>query len=404
MAERGWAELAQKRSELSRSLTVTMAVASGVAVANLYYNQPLLADMARDLHVGSHSIGLVATATQIGYAVGMPVFIPLGDFIERRSLVVSLFVAVGGVLAGVALSHSLASLVATSFLVGLTTIIAQILIPFATELASPAERGKTIGTIMTGVLLGILLARTVSGVVAQHLGWRAMYWIAAAGAGTFALLLRFALPRIPAPRGVRYADLMRSIWQIMREEGKLLQVSATAGLIFASFSAFWTTLVFHLGVPPLHYGAQAAGLFGLVGAVGAGVAPWAGRLSDSRSPRFVVKLSLAIVLSAFLLFWSAGNSIWGLIIGVIVLDAGVQAAQVANQTRVLSLRPKARNRVNTVYMISYFTGGSIGSLAGSFAWSRDGWSGVCVAGIGFLVLAVIALVSRGPAPITITSD
>jgi predicted MFS family arabinose efflux permease len=134
------------------------------------------------------------------------------------------------------------------------------------------------------------------------------------------------------------------------------------------------------------------------------VAPWAGRLSDSRSPRFVVKLSLAIVLAAFLLFWSAGDSIWGLIVGVIVLDAGVQAAQVANQTRVLSLRPEARNRVNTVYMISYFTGGSIGSLAGSFAWSRAGWSGVCVAGIGFLVLAVIALLSRGPAPITVSSN
>ena len=404
MASTSSAAQARSKPELSRSLTLSMAIASGVAVANLYYNQPLLADMARALHVDSHAIGLVATATQIGYAAGMPVFVPLGDFVERRTLTVCLFVVVAGALAGTALAPNLPALILASFLVGMTTIIAQILIPLAAELTSAAERGKTIGTIMTGLLLGILLARTVSGVIAQHFGWRLMYWVAAALAIVFAGVLSLMLPHIPAHSKVSYAGLMRSITDIIREEAKLRQVSITAGLIFASFSAFWTTLIFHVSAPPFRYGPQEAGLFGLVGAVGAAVAPWAGRLSDTRSPRFVVKVALGILLVAFVLFWGVGNYLWGLIIGVVVLDAGAQAAQVANQTRVLSLRPDARNRVNTVYMISYFTGGSLGSLAGSLAWSRWGWNGVCFTAITFVLLAAVALFSRGPVPDRISSN
>jgi predicted MFS family arabinose efflux permease len=369
-------------------------------VANIYYNQPMLADMAATLHVSPHEIGYAATATQIGYAAGMPIFIPLGDFWERRRLIFLLFVAVACALVGAALSTSLTALVITSFLIGATTVIAQIIIPLATELSTPAEQGRTIGTILSGVLLGILLARTLSGVVAEHLGWRTMFWVAAGMSVMFAVILRVSLPHIPAHSKISYRELMRSIWALVRELPKLRQVSLVAAMFFASFSAFWTTLVFLLKTPPYHYGSEAAGLFGLIGAVGAGVAPISGRLSDRRSPRYVVRIAIGIVLGAFAVFWAFAFHIWGLVLGVILLDAGVQAPQVANQSRVLKLRPEARSRVNTVYMICYFGGGSVGSLIGSIAWSKWQWAGVSVVGIGFMVIATVALISRGPEEIS----
>ena len=386
---------------LSRPLLLTMAVASGVAVANLYYNQPMLADMARTFQASPRSIGLVATFTQIGYALGMPLFIPLGDFVERRRLVVCLFLAVACALAVAALSQHLAQLIVASFFIGLTTVIAQILIPFAADLSTPAEQGRTIGAIMSGALLGILLARTLSGFISHHFGWRTMYWIAAGMALLFAALLWAELPPVRPRSGGSYTQLIRSIWKMAATIPKLRQVSLVGAMLFAAFSAFWTTLVFLLESAPYHYGSQAAGLFGLIGAVGAFIAPVAGRLSDRRSPRFVVGGAIVIVLVSYLMFWIFGLHLWGLVVGVILLDMGVQAAQVGNQSRVLSLRPDARYRVNTVYMISYFTGGSIGSLLGSWSWGKWHWAGVCAAGIALIVVAAIAFLSRGPEQLTV---
>jgi predicted MFS family arabinose efflux permease len=374
----------------------TMAVASGVAVANLYYNQPMLADMARTFHATPRSIGLVATFTQIGYGMGMPVFVPLGDFIERRRLVVCLFLAVACALASAAISRSLLWLLIASFLIGLTTVITQILIPLAAELSTGKEQGRTIGTIMSGALLGILLARTLSGVVSQHFGWRIMYAIASGVALLFAGLLYAQLPPVHARPQGSYTDLIRSIFRMAAEIPKLRQISTVGALLFASFSVFWTTLVFLMENPPYHYGSQAAGLFGLIGAVGAFVAPLAGRWSDQRSPRFVVGIAIVMVLISYLTFWGVGLHLWGLMLGVILLDAGVQAAQVGNQSRVLALRPDARNRVNTVYMITYFSGGSLGSLLGAWSWSRWQWNGVCATGVSLIVLAAIVFLSRGP--------
>lgn len=379
-----------------KRIVSAMAVASGLAVANIYYNQPMLADMGRTFHADAHTIGLVATATQVGYAAGMPLFIPLGDIAERRGLVVALFAASAGALALAAAAQTLPWLVAASFLIGLTTVIAQILIPLATELTPPAEQGKTIGTILSGVLLGILLARTVSGYVARYFGWRSMFWVAAGLAVLAGIAMRAALPRVPPKRQSKYGELMSSLVKLAGESPKLRQVSATAALLFAAFSAFWTTLVFRLETPPYHYGSDAAGLFGLVGATGAAVAPIAGRLADRRSPRFVVANAIAVVFAAFAVFALLGAKLWGLIAGVILLDAGIQGAQVANQSRVLRLRPESRNRVNTIYMICYFGGGSAGSLLGTQAWSRWGWTGVSVLGLGLMAAAAGVLASRGP--------
>lgn len=373
-----------------------MAAASGLAVANIYYNQPMLADMGRTFHANAREVGLVATFTQIGYAAGMPLFIPLGDFTERRRLVTALFAAAAGACVLAAAARSLPWLVAASFLIGVTSVIAQVLIPLATELAPAAEQGRTIGAMLSGVLLGILLARTVSGLIARFFGWRTMFWLAAAIAVAAGAGLRIVMPRMEARAQTGYRELIRSIWCMVRELPKLRQVSVTAGLFFAAFSAFWTTLIFRLESAPYHYGSETAGLFGLVGCVGASVAPVSGRLSDSRSPRFVVKIAMAVVFAAFSIFAGLGDRIWGLVLGVILLDAGVQAAQVANQTRVLRLRPESRNRLNTVFMICYFGGGSVGSLLGSWAWTRWQWPGVTSMGMATMTAAMIVLVSRGP--------
>jgi predicted MFS family arabinose efflux permease len=380
-------KIGANRPHMSRGLLWMMSIASGAAVANLYYNQPMLAAMARTFHADPHAIGLVATFTQAGYALGMPLFVPLGDFMERRRLVVMLFMAVACALSAAALAQNLPWLVIASFFIGLTTLIAQIMIPLATELALPKDQGRTIGSLMSGILLGVLLARTVSGFVAAHLGWRDMFWIAAAMALLFSALLAWRLPHVPPHGGLTYRELIRSIVKLALETPKLRQVSMTAAMIFASFSCFWTTLVFLLERPPYHYGSQAAGLFGLIGASGALAAPLAGRYSDRRGPRFVVAIAIATVLASYLAFWGLGLHLFGLVVGVILLDAGVQAAQVANQSRVLSMRPEARNRVNTIYMICYFSGGSLGSLVAAWAWSRWQWNGVCAAGILFAILA-----------------
>lgn len=384
---------------ISRTLLLTMATAAGVAVANIYYNQPLLADMARDLKVTDRQIGWVATATQIGYAVGMPVFVPLGDLMDRRRLITSMFLLVAAALILVALSTGLGPLVAASFLLGLTSVIAQVLIPFAADLATPSEQGKTIGSILSGVLIGILLARTVSGIVAADAGWRTMYWAAAAGSLVLSGLLHHLLPSIRPQLTFSYPEIMRSLGRLFRDLAKLRQVGLVAAMFFAAFSAFWTTLIFFLETPVYRYGSQTAGLFGLLGAAGALVAPAAGRLSDRHSPRYVVRIAIAVAAGAFVIFWSAGTHLWGLVIGVLALDAGVQAAQVANQSRVLALRPDARSRINTLYMIMYFGGGSVGSIVGTLSWAHLGWPGVCMTGLVSMAIAALALLARRPDPV-----
>ena len=382
------------RPHLSTPLLVLMTVASAVAVANLYYNQPMLADMARSLGAGAREIGLVATFTQAGYALGMPLFVPLGDFVERRRLVVSLFLAVALALIAAATARNLAWLVAASFLVGFTTMIAQIMIPLAAELAPPEEQGRTIGSLMSGILLGILLARTLSGSVSAHFGWRAMFWTASGLALLLAFLLYLYLPRVPAHSGITYRELLRSIWRLAVETPSLRRISLVGAALFASFSGFWTTLVFLLETPPYHYGSQTAGLFGLIGAAGALVAPVAGRLSDRRGPRYVVGIAIGTVLAAYVIFWTLGLHLLGLVLGVVLLDAGIQSAQVANQSRVLALRPDARSRVNTIYMICYFTGGSLGSLLAARAWSGWRWNGVCLTGIGLILTSALVFKAR----------
>ncbi|KFE68058.1 Major facilitator superfamily (MFS_1) transporter [Hyalangium minutum] len=365
-----------------------MAGASGMAAANLYYNQPLLGDIGRELGAMGSALGWVPTMTQVGYAAGMLLIVPLGDSLERRRVIVTMTVLVSLALMGAALAPSLAWMVAASFAVGITTVVPQLLVPFAAHLAPPAERGRVVGTVMSGLLIGILLSRTAAGFIGTHLGWRAMFWIGAGLMLVMAGVLRLALPSQEAVAAMPYGALLRSIGGLVREEPVLRLHSLLGALTFGSFGAFWATLALYLQSLPEHYGPQTAGLFGAVGVVGAAAAPLVGRYADVRGDRKINALAIGVLLASFVVLALLGQWLWGIALGVILLDLGAQSNHISNQTRVYSLRPEARSRLNTVYMVTYFVGGAAGAWLGTSAWVRFGWTGVCLVGGGFALVAL----------------
>lgn len=374
---------------MRRSIVWIMAVTSGAAVANLYYNQPLLAVIAQSFHASAHQVGLIPMLTQLGYALGLLLFVPLGDLMERRRLIVTMLTATALAMGVAAVSVNITWLVVASLVIGMTTIVAQLIVPFAAQLAKPGDRGKVVGTVMSGVLIGILLARTVSGFIGAHFGWRAMYWIASGLMIVFAVGLAVLLPNSQPSLTMSYRQLMQSLWGLIREQPVLREASMIGAMSFGAFSAFWSTLVFFLEKPPYQYGSEVAGLFGLVGVVGAAAAPLAGRLADKKSPRITVGLAIIITTSSFFIFWLKGYQLWGLIVGVILLDLGVQATQVSNQARIFNLQPEAYSRLNALYIMFYFVGGAIGSFVGAYGWSKWQWNGVCGVGLLLMVVAIV---------------
>jgi predicted MFS family arabinose efflux permease len=326
--------------------------------------------------------------TQAGTALGMLLFVPLGDMFPRRKLIVVMSAISGLAVAMMAVAPNLPLINAAGFATGLTGIVAHLILPFAAKLAPPERRGHVVGTVLSGLLLGILLARVVSGFVGDVFGWRAIYWIAAAALLMLAVALRYALPYDHPEPGLRYPALARSIASLVLKQPVLREAGITGGLLFGASSAFWATLVFFLATPAYGYGPRIAGIFGLVGAVGALFAPWAGRLSDRKSPAFTVTLAILTSLGSYAVFALAGYRLWGLIAGATLLDLGVQTGHVANQTRIYALIPEARSRLNTVYMVTYFLGGSLGSALGAWGWTHWRWNGVCAAGAAQLLAAL----------------
>jgi predicted MFS family arabinose efflux permease len=312
----------------------------------------------------------------------------LGDRYNRRTLITGMLIAVTIALVLVAVSPTITVLAISCVALGVTTVVPQIIIPLSASLAAPSERGRVVGTVMSGLLIGVLLARTVSGAVSAYFGWRMMYWIAAAMMVLLAIVLRFLLPDNRVHSTMNYWQLLRSLGGLVRTEPVLREASIFGGLAFGAFSAFWVTLAFFLEGSPYHYGSAVAGLFGLVGVVGASAASFVGRLTDRIDARYTVGIALLIILAAFVCMWLTGDWLWGLIIGVILLDLGTQSNQVSNQARIYSLNPEARSRLNTVFMVAYFVGGSLGSYLGTLGWSFAGWSGVCSVGCLLIALAL----------------
>ncbi|AEG58359.1 MFS transporter [Desulforamulus ruminis] len=374
--------------KLNKMLVMIMAVASGVTVANLYYIQPLLAKIASSFQVTQVSVGFAAMLTQAGYALGMLFLLPLADIREKRRLIITLLLCSACSLMLMFFSFNITLLALASFAVGFTSVVPQLIVPLAAQLADPKERGRIIGTVMSGLLIGILISRTFSGFVGEYWGWKMVYLMAALLMLALAALLSKALPYCPPISQIKYTELSKSMVHLTKTLPVLREASLNGAMMFAAFSAFWTSLVFLLEGPPYHLGTNAAGLFGLVGVVGALAAPVAGRIADKRSPRFTIGISMMIVILAYIIFWAFGYQLWGLVIGVILLDLGVQSCQISNQARVHALSDEARNRINTVFMVSYFVGGALGSLLGSYSYAHFQWAGVCIFGLLTQLMAI----------------
>ena len=349
--------------------------------------------MARSYHSRAEHIGFVAVATQVGYALGLLCLVPLGDVLERRALMMRMYGAVSGALLLVAFAPRLTWLIVASVLVGVFASVTHVVLPIAPDLVEEKQRGRAIGVVMTGLLLGVLLARTFSGWVSRIHGWQGVYVAAAVINLAFVPLLWRKMPRLEPKQSLRYRDAMASLWTLYRTQPLLREASLVGALIFAAFSCFWTTLAFLL---ESHYGLGpgVAGSFGIVGAAGALVASLAGRMADKHGTRWVAGVGIAILIGSFELVWFAVGAslpVWGhltiLVVAVLLLDVGAQVAQVANQTRIFGLVPAARSRLNTVYMVLYFTGAALGSWLSSLAWQHFGWNGVCALALGFLALA-----------------
>jgi predicted MFS family arabinose efflux permease len=377
----------ERHPHYSRATLWLLATIAGVSVANIYFNQPLLGDFRASFPQSAYLIGAVPAATQLGYAFGMLMLAPLGDRFDRRTLILMQLAALGVALIVASAAPTLAVLIAASLAIGVVSTIAQQAVPFAAELAPPAERGHAVGTVMSGLLLGILLARTVSGFVAQYFGWRAVFAASVVATIALAVVVMMRLPKSRPTSTLSYGKLLASMWHLTAESAALREAALTGGALFAGFSAFWSLLTLLLAGEPFHMGPQAAGLFGIVGAAGALAAPLAGKSADKRGPRAVITLSIVLVAVSFVVFALSSRSIAGLVIGVIVLDVGVQAAQISNQSRIYALKPEARSRVNTVYMVAYFIGGAVGSALASLAWHAMGWTGVCIVGLAATGLA-----------------
>jgi predicted MFS family arabinose efflux permease len=380
-------------AKVQRAPLPFLGLACAVGVSSMYYNQPLLSEMAHSFGSTAAQVGLIAVATQVGYAVGMLFFVPMGDVLERRALIMKLYAAVAVALLLAAVAPTLGLLVAASVLIGLFGAVTHVVLPIAPDLVSDAERGRAIGIVMTGLLLGILLARTFAGWVSKIHGWRWVFVVAAVINLSFVPLLRRKMPLLEPKQDLRYADAMRSLWTLWKTQPLLRESAMLGALAFASFSCFWTTLAFLL---ESHYrlGAGVAGTFGIVGAAGAMVAPIAGRLADKHGPRWVAGLGLSILAFSYVLLWGTvamHTALWlhvaGLVLGVVILDIGAQMTQVANQTRIFGLVASARSRLNTVYMVMYFSGAALGSWLSSLAWAKYGWAGVSGLAVGFVGLA-----------------
>jgi predicted MFS family arabinose efflux permease len=378
----------------SRRLIWLLTIATGASVANLYYNQPLLSDIARTFHSSTRAAGSIATLTQAGYAVGMLLFVPLGDIVERRRLITTLLCVVAVALLVTGIGPTMSVVAAASFAVGVTNVVPQLILPFAAGLTPPAMRGRVLGQVVSGLLVGILAGRAVAGVIGDLAGWRAMYLGACVAMLLLAVLLRRMLPLAPASSSVSYGTLIRSIGTLFRGEPVIRDAALLGALVFASFSAFWTTLAFRLQEPPLHSGSAVAGAFGLIGLAGAAAAPLAGRIADKQSPRRTVGFAVLGNIAAWIVLLFLGHTLAGIALGVLLLDAATQAAQVSNQARVYALPTEAHSRFNTIYMVCYFVGGATGSALSVVAWDAYRWNGVCAVSLGALSLAYAVYLAR----------
>ncbi|HUX84129.1 MAG TPA: MFS transporter [Chitinophagaceae bacterium] len=378
------------RTEAPPSLKYFMAIGCGVMVANIYYCQPLLGAFARQFRVGEGEASLINILTQCGYGLGLFFIVPLGDKIPRRRMILWMHGAACLSLLGAGLSGKLWVFASLSLVIGMATTACQVFLPFAAHLSRDDERGRVIGIIMGGLLAGILASRTLSGLVAQYFGWRVVYFFAAALMACMGWLFFRILPgESPAFRG-SYGALMRSLGVLARQHPVVRQSAVIGAALFGAISAFWATMAFFLEAPPFRYSLSVIGLFGLVGAGGALSAPLIGKIIDRGNPLRTIRWGSLVIILGYAVLWAGQSGVAWVIAGVILLDLGLQAAHIPNMARNYALLPEARTRINTIYMTSFFIGGTLGSTLGSVAWDGLGWKGVCGTGLALSGLGLAA--------------
>jgi predicted MFS family arabinose efflux permease len=382
---------------LSGAMITIMAVAIGVIVANLYYLQPLLHQVTKDFRISETKATLLVTLIQAGYAVGLAFVVPLGDLIPRRRLTVAIFALAALIVMAGAAVHSFVFFAVITFFIGLSTVGGQVIIPLGVDMAEPSQRGRVIGRLMTGLLMGLLLSRSVSGLIAQAAGWRTVYWVAGVTLAVMAIILFRVLPDEPRRPHVPYLSLLSGTVKLFARFQLLRRRSIYAFLIFAAFSTLWTTLAFHLSAAPFHYNNLVIGLFGLFGAAGVLAANFAGRNADRQRTHLATIVCGASILASFIVLYVGRNVVVVLALGIVLLDAGMQGLQITNQSIIYSLLPNARSRVNSAYMVCAFIGASCGSLAAGQCYAHAGWRGDCLLGVGIgLAILVLSLVWREP--------
>jgi predicted MFS family arabinose efflux permease len=375
---------------VDRRLIALLAVGCGATVANLYYAQPLLSAIGGDFGVSDGTAGLLVTVSQIAYGLGLVFLAPLSDLVDRRKLVAVLLAITCAASAGAAAAPGFALLALAIGVASATSVVAQVLVPFAATLAPEEERGQVVGMVMSGLLSGVLLARTLAGLVAGAAGWRTVFALAAVGMAVLAVALWRVMPRLRPSTDLGYRALLASIGALIRREPVLRRRMLFGACGYAGFSLVWTTLTFLLSDPPFSYGESTIGLFGLVGLGGAIAAMRMGRLHDRGHGRIATGVVLAAILLSWPILYFGRESVPAIIVGLVLIDFGVQAQNVLSQGVIYALGRETTGRVTTAYVTSNFTGGAIGSAAGAVAWSADGWLPVCAVGFAIAATALLA--------------
>ncbi|MTV81584.1 MFS transporter [Secundilactobacillus folii] len=373
---------------ISRRTVLLMAIATGVIVANLNFIQPIEGLIASDFQLSKAVVGVLAMLTQLGYAFGLLLIVPLGDIFDRYHLIQFMMVlSILALLVAFISPNAVVFAVATT-LIGITSVAPQIIIPYAGFLAPAMQRGKVLGTVLSGLLTGILLSRSFSGLLGSVMPWQDIYLIAAILDVILLVIVHQRMPR--DPRGhqkLSYGNVISSLPRLFMTQRRLQGSSLNGFCMFAVSNVMWSTLAFYLA-DQYHLGSNVAGLLGLLGIAGVLAAPYIGNLVDHRSPKLTISLSIVFSAFAFLLFWLIGQWLVGLILGIVLLDLGTQFSQVSNQAIVQSLNRKESSRNNSVFMFSYFLGGSLGTMFATWAWSIDKWNGVCLVALVFLVISL----------------
>ncbi len=375
---------------LSSAVVLLFSIACGLAVANVYYAQPLLDAMAQAFAISPANIGIVVTLSQVGYGFGLLLLVPLGDLLNRRRLIVGQTLLSAVALLMIALAGNATWLLLGMVLTGLLAVVTQVLVAYAATLAAPEQRGRVVGVVTSGIVVGILLARTVSGAMADLAGWRSIFLLSAALTLLMALLLLRVLPKREQPQAPQgYWRLIGSVFVLFKQEPVLRQRAVLALLTFASAMVLWTPMVLPLSAPPLSLSHSEIGLFGLAGAAGALAAARAGQLADRGLGHWTSGLSLLLMLASWLPIGLTESSLWALLLGVITFDLGLQAVHVTSQSMIYSVRPEAQSRLTAGYMLFYSIGSALGSLASTAVYAWAGWLGVCLLGAAINGLALI---------------